>query len=116
MEEAKNAGIEPEGPMEFIYFGASDDVDKEFTLQVGLPVTDKKPCSKNFNFKNTSPFKCVSYQYKGDVSKMFDVYSVLFAKIYQKQYKPIDEVREVYINWEHLTSESNLTEIQIGIN
>lgn len=116
MKEVTSSGIEINGPMEFIYFGATDDLEKEFTLQIGLPVKEKKTVGKKFNFKETSPFKCVSYQYKGDVSKMFEVYSNLYQQINQKQLQPLDEIREVYLKWEHLTSENNITEIQIGIN
>lgn len=115
MLEVERGGLEPQGPLEFIYFGASGDMEKEFTLQIALPVKEKKPVKAGYQFRETAPFKCLSYDYKGDVSQMFPAYEMLYQQLEEKQLQPLDEVREVYKQWEHLTSANNITEIQIGI-
>ena len=115
MQEIEKRGLEPVGSLEFVYLNATGDMDKEFTLQIALPVKEQKPVGKEFHFKQAAPFKCVSYDYKGDVSKMFPTYVMLFQQIAANDLKPTIEVREVYKQWEHLTSPNNITEIQIGI-
>lgn len=116
MKESAAAGLEAAGPLEFIYFGATADEEKEFTLQIALPVKEEKPVNGEFRIKRSNPFKCLSYVYKGDVSEIGCAYESLFQEIAAKQLQPDDEIREVYMQWEHLTSENNLTEIQVGIN
>lgn len=116
MEEAAKAGLEAAGALEFIYFGATADEEKEFTLQLALPVNEEKEVGEGFQFRKTAPFTCVSYVYKGDVSEIGCAYESLYGQIAAKQLQPTNEIREVYRQWEHLTSSNNLTEIQIGIN
>lgn len=115
MKEVTKAGIEPVGPLEFVYYGITDDLDKEFILQIGIPVKEKKAVGESVYYKETLPFKCISYLYKGDVTKISNSYSYLYKEIKIKQLQPKDEVREVYLKWEHLSSANNITEIQIGI-
>lgn len=115
-DEIKKAGVEPTGPLEFIYYGATDDPEKEFTLQVAMPVKDEKPVSNGFRFKKAEDFKCISYDYKGNVSNMYPVYENLYQQLFAADLKPNDEVREVYRHWENPESDNNITEIQIGVN
>lgn len=115
-EELNRSGVQATGPLEFIYLGVTDDPEKEFTLQVAIPVEEEKPVSNGYRFKKADAFKCVSYDYKGEVNKMMPVYENLFQQIFAAQLKPNDEVREVYRHWEHPESENNITEIQIGVN
>ena len=46
---------------------------------------------------------------------MAPAYEMLYQQLGEKALQPLDEVREVYKQWEHLTSANNITEIQIGI-
>lgn len=116
MKEAAEAGLEEAGALEFFYFDATADEEKEFTLQVALPVKEEKMVGNRFKFKKTGPFSCVSFLFKGDVSEIGSAYESLYGQISAKQLQPTNEIREVYRQWEHPTSENNLTEIQIGIN
>lgn len=115
-EEMKNKGIEATGPLEFVYLGATNDPEQEFTLQIAIPVKEEKEVSNGYSFKKADAFKCISYDYKGDVNQMMPVYENLFQKVFAAQLEPSNEVREVYKHWEHPTSENNITEIQIGVN
>ena len=108
IQEMQKAGIEEAGPMEFLYYGATNDMDKEFTLRIAVPVKEEKPCSDGFHFKKTNDFKCVSSEYKGDVSKMFPVYEQMYQHLATKQLQPNDEIREVYIQWENPASDKNI--------
>jgi predicted transcriptional regulator YdeE len=115
LEEVKQSGLEPVGPMEFIYLNVNGDPDNLFTLQIALPVKEQKLVSNGFLFRQTEAFKCVSHDYKGDVTQMHPVYDRLFQQMYASELKHNHEVREVYKQWEHPASPNNITEIQIGI-
>lgn len=117
MEDVKKFGITPAGPLEFIYFGASGDMEKEFELEIALPVSpDTTAQGSRYKIKDTKPFKCATYIHKGGVDKLFAVYEELFKELDWDKMKSTEEVREVYQNWVSPESEENITEIQIGIN
>lgn len=44
-EEVKKSGLEPVGPMEFIYLNVNGNPDNTFTLQIALPVKEQKQVS-----------------------------------------------------------------------
>lgn len=116
LAEMEKSGIEATGPMEFIYFGVSKAPNKVFTLRIAVPVVKEKTCSKGFYFQTASAFKCVDQVYKGDINKISSAYDQIFQRIFKNNLQPNDEVREVYLHYEDLTSEKNITEIQIGVN
>lgn len=115
MQEVERNGLEPQGPLEFIYFGATADMDKSFTLQIALPVKAKKEVGKGFRFRETAPFRCLSYDYHGDLNKVSPVYEMLYQHLAANQQEASNEIREVYKQWEHMSSANNITEIQIGL-
>jgi predicted transcriptional regulator YdeE len=114
-EQLKNSDLEPEGPLEFIYLGASDDMEKEFTLLVAMPVKEEKPVGNGYQFKKTDSFKCVSHVYKGDINEIGHAYNSIYQQLAEKKVEPVDEIREVYQHWVNPGSEENITEIQVGI-
>lgn len=115
--DVEKYGIQPTGPMEFIYHGATGDMDKEFDLEIALPVAKiEKPEWSQFDFKETNDFKCVSEEYKGSMENIYGTYEKLFGQIDSDGMKSTEEVREVYQNWVSFSSDENIVEIQIGIN
>ena len=117
MTALEQAGLKPSGPMEFIYKGATSDMDKSFLLEIAQPVTgDSKIGSiSEFKLKETSAFTCVEHRYKGKMGGIMKTYEQLFASISKESIAPTDEVREVYQNWVSLSSDQNIVDIQIGI-
>ncbi len=117
MADVEKLGITPAGPLEFIYFDVTGEMDKEFTLEIALPVSpDASDEGSSFKIKETNSFKCVTHIHKGSMENMHAVYDVIFKEIEKKELKPTIEVREVYLNWVDAKSADNVTEIQIGIN
>ena len=103
------------GPMEFLYFGATGDMDAEYTLRIAYPVQEKTE-AEGIKFASTEQFKCYSYNHKGTLSKLGSVYDKLFGEILAKQWVPASEIREVYHVYQGMEAPENLTEIQIGLN
>lgn len=116
-KDVEKFGIQPAGPLEFIYRGASEDDNKEFDLEIALPVTNNpKPEWTQFDFKETSQLKCISNEYKGGMEQIAKAYTNIFEEIVKNGIQPTDEIREVYQNWVDFSSDENIVEIQIGIN
>lgn len=114
-EEAAKAGLEKTGPLEFIYFNASMDREREVTLQVALPVKEAKHTDQHFHYRKATNFPCLSYRHQGSIQQMDEVYDELFEHIWNQSIKVNNEIREVYHAWEGPESNNNLTEIQIGL-
>jgi len=117
MTTLESAGLKPSAPMEFIYKGATDDMDKKFLLEIVQPVSgdaDPKNLS-GLKLKETPAFTCVQHRYKGKMDGIMNAYDQLFANISKESLAPTDEVREVYQNWVSLSSDQNIVDIQVGI-
>lgn len=117
MRELESAGLKPSGPMEFIYTGASSDINKEFNLEIAQPVSGnaKLGMLKEFELKHIPEFTCLTETFKGRMDQIFDTYTHLYEKIGKKNINTTDIVREVYQNWVSLSSDQNIVEIQVGI-
>ena len=117
MADVEKHGVTPVGPLEFIYFGATGDMDKEFTLEIALPVApDSSAQGSSFGIKDTNTLKCISHEHNGSMEDIYQVYEDLFKHIDGDTMKSTDEVREVYTKWVDFSSDENIVEIQIGVN
>jgi len=116
-EAVGKGGLKASGPMEFIYFDCSNDRDKEFTLEIALPVEDTMNFKSNIHkIKKFDEFKCLSHTHNGDLLNLPGIYQQLFEQVYKSGIKPTNQVREVYKSFSGMESNDNITEIQIGIN
>lgn len=116
VEEAKAAKAVLSGPMEFIYFGASNDKEAPFSMEIAMPVSeDVKGAKGKYFTKQLGEFKCMSYIHKGSFSDIKNVYEQLFMELKKKNYTHTPQVREVYLEWHSMDSPDNQVEIQIGI-
>jgi effector-binding domain-containing protein len=113
--EAARLELEKTGPIEFVYFGASSDQDKEFTLQIGFPIKTEKQTDNSFQFRKSADFKCLKFNYKGPMNGIGDEYEKLYEYLWNNSIKHTDEIREIYHLFEYPDSPNNVTEIQIGL-
>ncbi len=116
MMQISDLKLEVTGPMEFIYFDCTDDVEKEFTLEIALPVKETDVVvPQGYSIKKHKAFKCVSHIHKGELTMLYRIYEKLFSEIWNVSEKPTNQVREVYHNYTDQFSVDNITEIQIGL-
>ena len=113
MEEAQQ--LEISGPMEFVYFDATEDKDKEYQLRIAYPVKEEKQL-KGITFENGGIFQCLTHELKGAISGLGEAYHKVFDEIFAKQLKPSNQIREVYHQFTTMEADDNFTEIQIGLN
>lgn len=108
--------LEINGPLEFIYFDAGADMEKEFLLEIALPVKETKlDMPLNYSLKKHEDFKCLSYIHKGDLTQLYSVYEKLYADMWNNSQRPTNQIREVYTKFVDMSSAENVTEIQIGL-
>lgn len=113
---ATQLGLEAQGPLEFIYWNASGDPTKPFTLEIALPVNEAEvELPEKYTLTTHESFKAMAHVHHGDFSNIEAVYEVLFKELYGSGAKPTNQVREVYIHWVDLTSADNVSEILLGI-
>lgn len=116
LKEANRLGLESAGPMEFVYFDCSDDLDKPFTLDIALPVkTEATNYSQKYAFRTAGPFKCLSTNFYGDLKNIGKEYDAIFIEVIAKKIPVSNEVREVYLNYVEMAAPENVTEIQVGM-
>ncbi len=116
-EEAKKLGLEEVSPMQFRYLDCTSDIDKEFTLEIGMVVGEKKGNLEGlYDFKEWGPLSCASHIYKGDIRKIGEEYDKIFPEVLNSGREYNKEIREVYTRYIAPDSPENITEIQIGLN
>lgn len=108
--------LEVTGPVYWSYFGFTGDEQKEFVLEIGLPVAEiPAKYHGKFNLKHESDFYCVSLLHHGSWFDIPSRYSELNKYILNKGLTPSIHNREVYLNLDFVNPAGNITEIQIGI-
>ncbi|MBO9699506.1 MAG: GyrI-like domain-containing protein [Sporocytophaga sp.] len=116
-EAVAKGGLKASGPMEFIYLNCSNDRDKEFTLEIALPIENSTNFnSENHRIKKFEDFKCLSHTHNGDLLNLPGIYQRLFEEVFKNGIKPTNQIREIYKSFSGMESNDNITEIQIGIN
>lgn len=114
-EEVQKKGLQPVGPIEFIYFGASADRDKEFKLQIGIPVAEAKPVGEGFAIKQSKDFNCLVEIHKGAMQTLGATYGNIYEYLWNNSLKTNEEIREIYHSFQGPDAAENVTEIQVGL-
>lgn len=115
--EAVQQNIPVTGPVHWHYYGFTGDVNKPFQLEVAIPVGEiPDEYDGRFHFKRTESFKCVTVRHEGNWLDLPASYGKAMEFMRQNKLTPTAVNREVYINADFRYPESNITEIQIGIN
>lgn len=112
VEEKK---IKMSGPIEFIYHGANDDMDKQYDVAFAIPVQNDEIPADGYTYKTIEGFDCVSEIHKGSLEQLYWVYDGIFEQLKAEQIRPTDEIREVYLNYVNQSSPDNVTEILVGV-
>jgi effector-binding domain-containing protein len=117
IKEAVAQNIYVLGPVHWHYFGFDGDANKSFQLEVAIPVGEiPEGYDGKFHFKRTQPFKCLSLVHDGSWLSIPESYGKAFEFLSKNNLTPVGVNREVYINADFKNPESNITEIQIGLN
>ncbi|GAA4467930.1 hypothetical protein GCM10023189_52420 [Nibrella saemangeumensis] len=114
-QEAERLNLEVNGPVQWVYTGATGDMDNEFQLEITLPISEAHGEPETFTFQQFDSFRCVSYTHTGPWSDLMAVYDAFFAEFYRLGYQDGSNVREIYAVVDVDTPANNVTEIQVSI-
>lgn len=113
-EDAIAARLLPAGPVYWVYYNMDGNPDKEFDLEVVIPVQGEGKPGK-FETKEMPEFKCATTTYVGPWTDFGNVYQQLIGELMQQGHQMTTVCREMYINIDFEHPERNITEIQVGI-
>jgi effector-binding domain-containing protein len=103
------------GPIHWHYFGFTHPA-KPFMLEISLPVAETiADYDGKFHFKRTDEFKCISVMHEGNWLEIPQSYQKIMQAISEQKLQPLSMNRELYINVDFNSPESNTTELQLGI-
>lgn len=113
-EDAVAAKLLPAGPVYWVYYDMDGNPDKEFDLDIVIPVQGEgKP--EKFELTEMPEFKFASTTHIGDWSKFGGTYEQLIGTLMSKGEEMTGICRELYINIDMEHADRNITEIQVGI-
>jgi len=116
MAVATKSGLEITGPQIWQYTNSDGQPNTKFTLEICIPVKEAKGDPGKFKFVTLPEFKCISEIHKGPWNKMGNVYQRIMGEITRKSIPMTGISREVYITFDFVNQENNVTEVQMEIN
>jgi effector-binding domain-containing protein len=111
----KEGHVEIKGPLIFVYQGASQDPNKQFTLQVGFSVAPETKELGEFKVRQLDKFRAATVIFSGPVMQVGGAYQQLFTDLFAAGLQPTEETREYYLYWEAPDSPNNVELLQAGV-
>jgi predicted transcriptional regulator YdeE len=111
----KDGHVNVTGPAIFVYQGATQDMNKPFTLQVGFSVAPETKPVAEFNVRPLDKLKSATVLYSGPVAQVGAAYQQVFTDLFAAGLEPTGETREYYLYWEAPESPNNVELIQVGV-
>ncbi|MGH7176817.1 MAG: hypothetical protein ACREJC_05495 [Tepidisphaeraceae bacterium] len=99
----------------FVYKGATGEMDKPFTLEVGFPVDSATKPVGEFKVRELEPMRCATVLFSGPMAQIGQAYQQVFPELFAAGLQPSGESREMHVYWEGLESPNNMVLIQIGL-
>jgi len=115
MMETIRLGLKVTGPAEFHYFGSDGDLDTLFDMRICIPIEGRADTPTTFEYYESEPFNCASYEYHGNVYGVGDKWKALVESVMSDNVPLVPQSREVYRRWMDANSNKNITELQVGL-
>ena len=114
-KEAVERGLFICGPIHWHYFNFEGE-HKPFTLEISLPVGNAiADYDGQFHFKRTEAFRCACITHEGKWDEIPKGYEKLMEFAASKGKTPTTTAREIYVQVNFNNQQSNVTQIQLGI-
>ena len=107
--------IRPAGAPLFIYHDPSEDPDKTFDMEIGVPVREAGAPPAGFAVRQLPAFHCATLLYRGPMRLLNKAYEKLLPEMINAGLVPSVEMREEYLVWESPQSAGNVVQIEAGI-
>lgn len=103
------------GPLHWIYYGMDGNPDKEFTLEIAIPIRRAIQSTK-FKVKELDFFKAITFPHEGLWEHLPGSHAQIMTRLAEHDIPVTNECREVFLNIDFSQPEKNMTEIQIGVS
>jgi DNA gyrase inhibitor GyrI len=104
------------GSYVFTYHGASQDPNKQFTLDIGVIVKDGNAKPDGIQLIKVGPQHCATVIYTGPAAQLPQAYGKLYGELGRRALQPTDVCREVYFYWEGPNSVNNVIQVQADLS
>ena len=115
IQAMRDSEMQATGVMQFLYDGCDGDPEKVFTLDIAIPVDEKKDVAAPYVVREVPEFRCAAIEYRGGMSRIGEGYMELAKQMREAGLEPNDLAREVYTYFMDAESPENITELQMGI-
>jgi len=112
---AAEAHAPVQGPVVFVYEGATAQPDQPFKLTIGLMVGEGAKDVGEYKVKKLSDFRCATVIYSGPMANVGEAATKLYSSLMAAGHKPTAEMREYYLYFEKPDSPNNIVLMQAGI-
>lgn len=116
MEEVAKQGYNVHVPHIWSYIDCDGELEKQFTLEMCIPVEKKGENTDFISFVELPEIKSVVQIHKGAYSELGSTYCKMFKDLDKEGFKPLGNCREVYLHYDMENQENNITEIQVEVN
>lgn len=103
------------GPATFVYRGATGELDKPFTLEVGFPVAAGTPPTGRVQVRPLPALRAVAATFTGPVSAIDKAYDKVVPEVQRRKLRPAGEAREVYLKWDGPEAGDNQVLVAVGV-
>ena len=115
-QAAMDLKVGPAGPTVTSYLGYRGDPSQSFTAELAIPALQSAAQYKGpFYFRSAPEFKCASMIFQGSIKDIGSAWRSLVEQATEGDLKPTGNSREVYLCWEGEDSDSNVVELQLGV-
>lgn len=113
--EAKAINAPIAGSCMWQYTGCDGTMEKEFDLDIILPIMKRDAKSEKFEIKEIPAFKCVCETFSGPWSELGKFYCSTMPQIAQAGFKFGEKIREWYLLCDEKEEMNCVTEVQFEI-
>lgn len=108
--------ISPTGPVLLVYHDPSEDPDKPFDVDIGVPVAG--PVAPPFPLRITRLhcFHFAAVTYRGPIALLPRAYDQLLREMIEAGLVPSEQTRESYVQFRDAESAENEIEIEVGFH
>jgi effector-binding domain-containing protein len=107
--------IKPLAAPIMIYKGMTQDPNKPFEIQVGMPVADDTKEAGEAKVRQLEPFKAATIVYSGPLANVHEAWSNLFKEMFEAGLQYTGEMRDTFLDFTSPESVNNVQRMCVGV-
>jgi len=107
--------IKPAAAPILVYKGLSQDPNKPFEIQVGMPVADDTKEAGEAKVRQLEPFKAATIVYSGPIAHVTEAWTNLFKEMFESGLQYTGEMRDTFLEFTSPESVNNVQRMCVGV-